>query len=122
MTSMDVRRMLILAEEMPAEPHVVDYGALIAAEARHSGAVLGQDVYPTVAAKAAALLHGLLRVEALDRRNRTFAWLIALRYLALNDVPLPKVDPSEAVEILDAARQGEMGVHDLTLWLERAAG
>lgn len=117
MRRMDVRTMLIYAEEMPGDPHVTDYGALIAAEARHAGTVLGHDVYPTGAAKAAALLHSLLRVEALDQRNRTFAWLIAMRCLAVNDLPLPKVDPSDAVEILDAVVRGEMTVHDLTLWL-----
>jgi hypothetical protein len=110
--------MLIFAEEMPGDPQVNDYGALIAAQARHGGTVLGEDVYPTATAKAAALLHSLLRVEALDRRNRTFAWLIAMRFLALNDIPPPKVDPSTAVETLDAARHGAVGVHELTRWLE----
>ncbi len=120
MSGMDVRAMLILAEGMPGDPRVVDYGALIAAEARHSGTVVGDDVYPTIAAKSAALLHSLLRVEALDERNRTFAWIVAMRYLSVNGVLMPKVDPAGAVDVLDSVRRGELGVHELGGWLAEA--
>lgn len=122
MSRIDVRTMLIFAEEMPGDPQVADYGALVAAQARHSGTVLGDDLYPTVFAKAAALLHGLLRVEALDSRNLTFAWVIALRYLALNGAPTPKVDPTTAVDTLEATRRGDRTVHELAAWLRSASG
>ncbi|WP_424534874.1 hypothetical protein ACOZ38_32435 [Sphaerisporangium viridialbum] len=105
---------------MPGDPRVVDYGALIAAEARHSGTVVGDDVYPTIAAKSAALLHSLLRVEALDERNRTFAWIVAMRYLSVNGVLMPKVDPAGAVDVLDSVRRGELGVRELGGWLAEA--
>jgi death on curing protein len=107
MTRMDLRTMLTVAEEMPGDPHVNDYGALIAAEARHAGTVLGDDVYPSLAAKAAALLHSLVRVEALDVRNQTFAWMVASRYMVLNNTPPPKVDPASAMEAISAARRGD---------------
>jgi prophage maintenance system killer protein len=119
---MDIRTMLIFAEEMPGDPRVADYGALVAAEARHSGTVLGDDIYPTIFAKAAALLHGLLRVEALDARNRTFAWVIALRYLALNGAPVPKVDPTTAGDMLEATQRGDRTIHELAAWLRSVSG
>ncbi|NJP90857.1 fic family toxin-antitoxin system, toxin component [Nonomuraea sp. FMUSA5-5] len=117
MTPMDVRAMLILAEEMPGDPGVLDYGALVAAQARHAATVIGDDVYPSLAGKAAALLHSLLRVEALSERNRPFAWLVALRFLALNGGALPKVDPATAVEVLEGVRRGDVGVAPLASWL-----
>jgi death-on-curing protein len=96
---------------------VRDYGALVAAQARHSATVIGDDVYPSVADTAAALLHSLLAVEALGERNRPFAWLVALRFLALNGGVLSKVDPATAVEILEGARRGDIGVARLAAWL-----
>ncbi|GGK95753.1 hypothetical protein Sme01_31180 [Sphaerisporangium melleum] len=81
---------------------------------------MGDDIYPTATAKAAALLHSLLRVEALGERNRTFAWIVAMRYLRVNGLELPKLDPATAIEMLDATRRGETGVRDLSAWLTKA--
>ncbi|MET7335228.1 hypothetical protein [Nonomuraea sp. NPDC005650] len=117
MIGMDVQAMLVVAEKMPGDPHVRDYGALVAAQARHAATVIGDDVYPSITAKAAALLHTLLRVDALHERNRVFAWMVALRFLQTNGVALPKVDPVSAFEMLEGVIRGRTGVESLAAWL-----
>jgi prophage maintenance system killer protein len=115
---MKVHDMLVAAEEMPGDPHVHDYGALVAAEARHTAVLIGNDVYPSVMAKAAALLHSLLRVGALGERNRPFAWLVTVNFLVFNGVAPPKTDPATVVEFLESVRRGEAGVAQVEAWLE----
>ena len=52
---------------------VRDYGLLEAALARPQAAALGKDAYPSLDAKAAALLHSLARNHALIDGNKRLA-------------------------------------------------
>ena len=66
---------------------VRDLGLLSAALARMEARALGQDIYPTVEERAAALLHSLATTAPLVHGNRPFAWAATAVYLARRGRP-----------------------------------
>lgn len=61
-----------------------DYGLLESALARPRASVFGQDAYPHLHLKAAALLHSLARNHALVDGNKRLAWTACRTFLAIN--------------------------------------
>jgi death-on-curing protein len=86
---------------------VRDVGLLDAAVHRPRATVLGQDAYPDLFAKAAALLHSLARNHPLVDGNKRHAWLATYVFLAKNDVILDPVDDA-AYELVVAVAAGEV--------------
>jgi death-on-curing protein len=72
--------------------HVRDLGLLDAAVHRPRASVLGQDAYPELLSKAAALLHSLARSHPLVDGNKRLAWLATYVFCAKNGVELDPVD------------------------------
>jgi death on curing protein len=85
--------------------HVRDVGLLEAAIHRPRASVLGQDAYPDLFAKAAALLHSLARNHPLVDGNKRLAWLAAYVFLAKNDVELDPPD-DDAYDLVIAVAAG----------------
>lgn len=63
---------------------VRDYGLLEAATARPQTTVGGQDAYPTLDEKAAALLHSLARNHALVDGNKRLALAALISFYGIN--------------------------------------
>lgn len=89
------------------EADVRDPGLLIAALARVEARVYGQEVYPTVIEKAAALLHSLVTTAPLREGNRPFALAATLVFLAQHDEPLALSDAA-AVAVVTAIVTGRL--------------
>ena len=105
----DIAWLLDAAQRLPGDPAVVDYGALYAALARTQAVVLGRRVYERPHHQAAALLHQLARVPALENANRLFAAATAVAYLAACGLPvLP--DVREAARLAADAAEGKLDV------------
>jgi len=102
-TTEQALRIARLAVGGPAE--LRDVGLLDAAVNRPRATVLGQDAYPDLLTKAAALLHSLARNLALVDRNKRLAWLATYVFCAKNGVEL---DPSDddAYELVVAVASG----------------
>jgi death on curing protein len=83
-------RIARLATGGPVE--VRDIGMLEAAVRRPQASVLGQDAYPDLLTKAAALLHSLARNHPLVDGNKRLAWLATYVFCAKNGLEL---DPSD---------------------------
>jgi death on curing protein len=75
----------IAREAVGADVVVGDYGLLASALARPRASVFGEDAYPDLHLKAAALLHSLARNDALVEGNKRLAWTACWAFLALND-------------------------------------
>ena len=71
---------------------VRDIGLLDAAVHRPRASVLGQDAYPDLMKKAAALLHSLARHHPLVDGNTRLAWLATYVFCAKNGVELDPAD------------------------------
>ncbi|RII06899.1 Toxin Doc [Streptomyces sp. YIM 130001] len=69
---------------LPGDPEVTDFGSLQAAVARHGDKVMDVYVYAEPHHRAAALMHQLVRVPALEARNKLFAAVVAASYLSIS--------------------------------------
>ncbi|WP_200300788.1 fic family toxin-antitoxin system, toxin component [Streptomyces adelaidensis] len=110
----DLAWLLMVAErKTPGDPQVTDWGALLAAVARHEAAIFDVPVYDTPHARAAALLQLLMHVPALERSNALFASAVAYGYLVASGVKV--VTSAEQVrELARLVKNGEATVHDIT--------
>lgn len=75
----------IAREAVGTDVAVADYGLLESALARPRASVFGQDAYPGLHLKAAALLHSLARNHPLVDGNKRLAWTACRTFLAIND-------------------------------------
>jgi death on curing protein len=74
----------IACEAVGGDVVVGDYGLLESALARPRASVFGQDAYPDLHLKAAALLHSMARNPALVDGNKRLAWTACRTFLAIN--------------------------------------
>jgi death-on-curing protein len=87
--------------------HVRDVGLLEAAVHRPKASVLGQDAYPDLFTKAAALLHSLARNHPLVDGNKRLAWLATYVLCAKNDIELD-ADDDAAYDLVVAVASGSL--------------
>jgi death on curing protein len=76
----------------------------------------GEDLYPTLAAKAAALLHALVTTTPFVTASRGTAAVAAECFLAANGVALAATD-QEIVQLAMSAERGEWGIESITVWI-----
>ncbi|MGW3045044.1 fic family toxin-antitoxin system, toxin component [Kitasatospora sp. NPDC001159] len=96
---------------LPSDPDVTDHGTLAAAVARHADAVKEMPVYDTVHQRAAALMHQLIRVPALESANEHFAAVVAASYLSASGV-IVTAEPKQAVDLAARIRAGHVDVRE----------
>ena len=65
--------------------HVKEVGLLDSALARPQTSVFGEDAYPSLELKAAALSHSLAKNRALVDGNKRTTWALMVVFLFLND-------------------------------------
>ncbi|MFE5037141.1 fic family toxin-antitoxin system, toxin component [Streptomyces sp. NPDC056683] len=99
------------------DPDVTDWGSLAAAVARHADEVMGTPVYPEPHHRAAALMHLLVRVPALEARNELFGAAVAAAYLTASGLTVT-VEAKEAVALATRVRDG-LGVREVAEEIRR---
>jgi death-on-curing protein len=82
---------------------VRDVGLLDSAAARPRTIVFGQEAYPTLPLKAAALLHSLARNHPLADGNKRLGWLATVVFLDLNGTQLDLSDDAAFQLVMDVA-------------------
>jgi death-on-curing protein len=85
----------------PAE--VGDYGLLESALARPQASVFGQDAYPTMHGKAAALMHSLVCNHALIDGNKRLGWTATRLFFELNGYRVAASTDDIVTLVLDVA-------------------
>ncbi|MFC0546451.1 type II toxin-antitoxin system death-on-curing family toxin [Kutzneria chonburiensis] len=83
-----------------------DAGLIDSAAARPRMTMFGEQAYPDLHEKAAALLHSVLRNHPLIDGNKRLAWVAARVFLALNGHDF-QPDEDRSVEFVLAAAAGE---------------
>ena len=86
---------------------VRDIGLLDVAVHRPRASVLGQDAYPQLLDKAAALLHSLASNHPLVDGNKRLAWLATYVFCAKNGVELDP-DDDDAYDLVVAVASGAL--------------
>ncbi len=92
---------------------VGDYGLLESALARPRASVFGQDAYPDLHLKAAALLHSLARNHALVDGNKRLAWTACLTFLAINGQWVSATEDQRFHFVIRVATGEEPGLHEI---------
>ena len=82
---------------------VRDIGLLEAAVARPQATAFGQDAYPTLDAKAAALLHSIARNHALIDGNKRLALAAIIAFCGLNGRRLTLTNDAAYNLVMDVA-------------------
>ncbi|GAA3477852.1 hypothetical protein GCM10018966_023820 [Streptomyces yanii] len=100
---------MVAEHKTPGDPQVVDWGALVAAVARHEAEIFGSPVYSDPHSRAAALLQLLIHVPSLEHSNAMFASAVAYGYLVASGL---KVITS-AEQVRDLARLVKEGKADV---------
>ncbi|MFD8687624.1 fic family toxin-antitoxin system, toxin component [Streptomyces sp. NPDC059651] len=102
--------LLMVAEhKTPGDPQVTDWGALVAAVARHEAEIFGSPVYSDPHSRAAALLQLLLHVPALERSNAMFASAVAYAYLVASGLKVI-TSPEQVRDLALLVKEGKADV------------
>lgn len=93
---------------------VRDYGLLESALARPQASVFGQDAYPELWQKAAALMESIARNHALIDGNKRLAWYATWVFLHINGHPLDaNFDIDEAERFVLDVCQGALELTEI---------
>ena len=100
---------LLLGDPPPAG----DMGLLGAAAARPQTTVFGDDAYPDVWTKAAALLHSLVKNHPLVDGNKRLGWLATAVFLELNGVAATDASNDDVYDLVIGAAAGNDSVEEI---------
>ncbi|MER7108184.1 type II toxin-antitoxin system death-on-curing family toxin [Streptomyces sp. NPDC000229] len=115
---------LVIAEHAVDDQDVVvrDAGLLESAVHRPSASMFGQEAYPDLVDKAAALLQSLATDRPFVYGTKRTAWLSCVTFLAMNGVRLrPDIDAAERLVIAVATGEADevkviaQGLRDLVM-------
>ncbi len=95
------------AAAVGGRPEIRDVGLLEAAAARTRATVFGEDAYPDLDAKAAALLHSIVVGHALVDGNKRLGWITVRLFYLLNGSDL-RAPVDEAFGLVMAVASGEL--------------
>lgn len=107
MIYLTVEELLYVAERTLGAVEVRDMGLLESAVARPRASAFGADAYPTVHAKAAALLHSIARNHALVDGNKRLALAGVIAFYGLNGTRLTLTN-DEAYDLVIAVAAGDV--------------
>ena len=115
---LDLEDLLEIARRVVgADVAVRDYGLLESALARPSASVFGEDAYPDIHLKAAALMHSLARNHALIDGNKRLSWTACLIFLAINGQRISASEDDRFDFVIRVAAGAESDLHDVAAQL-----
>ena len=101
---LDLDDLVELARSLLGDPPPIrDIGLLGSAAARPQTTAFGEDAYPDLVSKAAALLQSIVNNHALVDGNKRLGWLAAAVFLELNGIK--------------ASRATNDAVYELVVWI-----
>jgi death-on-curing protein len=107
-----------LTGPLSGDPGIADLRALDAAVLRPTYTFDGEDLYPSLAAKAAVLLHGLVTASPFIAASKGTAAVSAECFLLANGLAVTGSD-QDLVQLTTAVERGEMGVEAVAIWFSQ---
>lgn len=108
---LDLEDLLVLTRLLGAGP-VRDVGLLDSAAARARSTAFGEDAYPTIELKAAALIHSLCKNHALVDGNKRLALLAGVTFLRMNGCRFT-LTQDEAFDLIMRVAEGSADLPDI---------
>lgn len=117
---LDLEDLLALARRLLGDPPPVrDIGLFASAVARPQASVFGQDAYPDIWAKAAALLQSIVSNPALIDGNKRLGWLATAVFLNLNGAPVERARNADVYDLVIRVAGGEADVATIAAHLRQ---
>ncbi len=116
---LDLEDLLRMTRDLRAGP-IRDLGLLDSTAARPRSSAFGEDAYPTLALKAAALLHSIARNHALVDGNKRLSWLGTAVFLDING-HRPGLSDDAAFGLVMQVADGTVDVEEIAVRLRITA-
>jgi len=94
-------------------PPIRDMGLLGAAAARPQASAFGEDAYPDIWTKAAALLHSVVNNHPLVDGNKRLGWLATAVFLEINDASVRAAANDAVYNLVMTAASTDLAVDDI---------
>ena len=107
-----------MIEEYGGSHGIRDLGLIQSAIARPQASFGGEDLYPTLFDKAAALFHSLMFNHAFVDGNKRTTISVTARFLAINGYAL-EVSQKEFVDFPLRVENNHLGQEDIAEWLKK---
>jgi death on curing protein len=103
-------------------PPIADLGLLGAAAARPQATAFGDDAYPDLWTKAAALLHSVVKDHPLVDGNKRLGWLSCAVFLDLNGIDPTTASNDDVYDLVMRVAAEPVEIDDLASALQRIIG
>lgn len=103
-------------------PPIRDIGLLGSAAARPQTTVFGNDAYPDIFEKAAALLRSIVDNHALVDGNKRLGWLATAVFLDINGVNVAQASNDDVYDLVIDVAATDIDVQDIAKRLRNLAG
>mgnify|MGYP001813934992 CR=1 FL=1 len=119
---LDLDDVIDLAVALFGDPAPIrDIGLLGSAVARPQTTAFGEDAYPDIWTKAAALLHSIVKNHALVDGNKRLGWLATAVFLEINGVEISRARNDDVYELVIDVAAGQPSVDTIAERLRRLA-
>lgn len=119
----DLDDLIDLARALIGDPPPIrDIGLLGSAVARPQTTVSGEDAYPDLFTKAAALLHSIVNNHALVDGNKRLGWLATAVFLDLNGVSVTGLSNDDVYDLVIDVAANRADVEHIANELRRLTG
>jgi death on curing protein len=98
-----------------------DVGLLGSAVARPQTTAFGEDAYPDIWTKSAALLHSIVKNHALVDGNKRLAWLTTAVFMEINGIEISRADNDDVYDLVFDVAAGQPTVDSIAERLRRIA-
>lgn len=117
---LDLNDVIGLAQRLLGDPPPIrDAGLLGSAVARPQTTVGGNDAYPSVWLKAAALLQSIVDNHALIDGNKRLGWLATAVFLEINDASVAAASNNDVYGLVMAVAAGQSALEQIAERLEQ---
>lgn len=117
---LDLNDVIGLAQRLLGDPPPIrDAGLLGSAVARPQTTVGGNDAYPSVWLKAAALLQSIVDNHALIDGNKRLGWLATAVFLEINDASVAAASNNDVYDLVMAVAAGQSALEQIAERLEQ---
>ena len=117
---LDLDDLIDLARALLGDPPPIrDVGLLGSAAARPQMSVGGEDAYPDLWVKAAALLHSIVKNHALVDGNKRLAWMATAVFLELNHALPARASNDDVYDLVVTVAAGNPSLDDIAANLRR---
>ena len=115
----DLDDLIDLARALLGDPPPIrDAGLLASAVARPQTTVFGDDAYPTIWMKAAALLQSIVINHALVDGNKRLGWLTTATFLELNDASVVGASNDEVYDLVIEVASSDLSLEEIASRLQ----